>query len=178
MMTVPSVLVVQLHVLNAHVQEAENTGSEKWDVRGLACVPCDCNRANKMVLPGSSGPEGTQRPPQTARNPPKPKRKTTRETCAAPQTAPTRSFASVADAQHRCQMASLQQPTGYSVGNDAALEAVEVPVTNSLISSTCNLRVTTKTYRTAFQVGTSYNLAPRHLYMLTFLLCLCLLICS
>lgn len=60
-----------------------------------------------MVLPGSSGPEGTQRPPQTARKPPKPKMKTTRETCAAPQTAPTRSLASEADAQQRCQMASL-----------------------------------------------------------------------
>ena len=66
-----------------------------------------------MVLPGSSGPEGTQRPPQTARKPPKPKMKTTRETCAAPQTAPTRSFASDADAQQRCQMASLQFMVNY-----------------------------------------------------------------
>ena len=61
-----------------------------------------------MVFPGSSGPEGTKRPPQTARKPPKPKTKTMRETCAAPQTAPTRSLASDADAQQRCQMASLQ----------------------------------------------------------------------
>ena len=71
------------------------------------CLPCEFSRANRMVLPGSSGPEGSQRPPQTARKPPKPKMNTTSETCAAPQTAPTRSLASDAEAQQRCQMASL-----------------------------------------------------------------------
>ena len=75
---------------------------------GPTCCPWELSSENRMVLPGSSGPEGTHRPPQMARKPPKPKTKTSSDIWAAPHTAPTRSLASDADAQQRCQMASLQ----------------------------------------------------------------------
>ena len=103
----------------------------------LTCWPWAFSSAKRMVLPGSSGPEGCHRPDQTARKPPKPKMNTITVTCAAPQIAPMRSFASDADAQQRCQIASLH--TERPLMSNASLSLASIVSPCSEVDSSVSL---------------------------------------